>query len=79
MSESENKTTIPLYNFEKVREVFKGLRLSVEKANRSGCYTLDEACVLKNSLDLVDQLANVTEKYQTIAQDNSKPKENETL
>lgn len=61
----DGKTTIPMYNFENVRGVMKTLRNGVEKANKTGCYSLDESCVLKQSLDLVNNLVDVVEQYQT--------------
>lgn len=64
-SQESSQEKRPTYNFEAVRALLTSLKAAVSQANLKGCYTLDEAASLKRSFDLLNQVTETTEQYQT--------------
>jgi predicted nuclease with TOPRIM domain len=62
---TESSKERPTYNFEAVRALLTSLKAAVSQANLKGCYTLDEAASLKRSFDLLNQVVETTDQYQT--------------
>lgn len=63
-NQENQENQIPFFNFENVSKLLTNLEAALNTGNQKGCYTLNEAAALKRSLEVVNQIVNVTKVYQ---------------
>ena len=62
--DTSGEAKYPNFNFEAVNTLLSTVKTALNEANKHGCYTLDQATGLNRSLEMLNQIIQVTKLYQ---------------